>query len=125
MLYEILVKPVITPFMFPSNVEYGNVVQVSCIFSAGDEPFRLQWFKNNHPLLSSPDLVISQLSPRVGTLLITRADSVHRGRYECRVANPVGSSSVSGELNVKGSWILGPRVLPVPSGSPITYRSDR
>ncbi|KAA0202424.1 hypothetical protein HAZT_HAZT007602, partial [Hyalella azteca] len=60
------VTPEILPLAFPSEVQEGQLLQVSCAVSKGDDPLTLQWFKDDEPLESSPSFVINTIVEAVG-----------------------------------------------------------
>ncbi|KAK7075666.1 hypothetical protein SK128_023683 [Halocaridina rubra] len=107
---ELIVKeePKILPFAFPMEVEAGELIQVSCTVSRGDDPISLQWFKDNLPIRSSPTFIINNIDSKLSMLLLRSVDAEHSGNYTCVASNPVGREEVSSYLNVK----VEPKILP-------------
>lgn len=95
-------KPKILPFGFPAEVEAGELIQVSCVVSRGDDPIVLQWYKDHLPLESSYSTTISKMDSKLSILVLRSADAQHRGNYTCSASNPVGRAEYSANLNVKG-----------------------
>lgn len=96
-------EPHVLPFTFRDDVEAGQLVQVSCAVSEGDEPMTLQWYKDGMPLVSSPEYMISSVDTQLSILVLRKVNDRHRGSYTCLAMNPVGKSNHSAVLNVKGT----------------------
>ena len=96
------VEPEILPFAFPSEVQEGQLLQVSCAVTKGDEPMSLQWYKDEFPLASSSQFVINTIQSKLSILLLTSVGADHSGVYACRANNPVGESYQESSLYVHG-----------------------
>lgn len=107
-LYEMLlllsVEPQILPFAFPEEVEEGQLIQVSCAVTKGDDPLTVQWYKDGSPLSSSPNFMINNVAPKLSILLLSSANADHTGTYSCLAFNPVGTAESSASLKVKGTY---------------------
>ena len=90
------------PFSFPEEVEDGQLLQVSCVVTKGDEPMTLQWYKDGSPLSSSSKFVINPVDSTLSLLILRGVGSAHSGVYSCIAFNSVGRATVSSKLNVKG-----------------------
>ena len=96
------VEPEILPFSFPSEVQEGQLLQVTCAVTKGDDPISLQWFKDDAVLQSSPLFVINNIQSKLSILLLTSVGAAHSGDYACKATNPVGESYQQASLNVHG-----------------------
>ncbi|KAA0202264.1 hypothetical protein HAZT_HAZT008154 [Hyalella azteca] len=107
-LPSLLVTPEILPFAFPSEVQEGQLLQVSCAVTKGDDPLTLQWFKDNEPLESSPSFVINTIQSKLSVLLLTSVGADHSGVYGCKATNPYGEAYLDSPLYVHGDFMLIP-----------------
>lgn len=98
------VEPQILPFAFPEEVEEGQLIQVSCAVTKGDDPLTLQWYKDGIPLVSSPSFMINNVAPKLSILLLSSANANHTGTYSCLAFNPIGTAESSASLRVKGTY---------------------
>ncbi|KAK7068699.1 hypothetical protein SK128_024055 [Halocaridina rubra] len=105
---EVLEKPDILPFDFPSEVQEGQLLQVSCTVTRGDDPVTVQWYKDEKPLSSSPQFMINNVVPRMSQLILQGVGSEHSGTFTCRAFNRIGEASFSDDLRVKEK----PEILP-------------
>lgn len=105
------VEPKILPFAFPVEVEAGELIQVSCAVSRGDDPIILQWYKDHLPLKSSSNFIINNMDSKLSILLLRSVDAEHRGIYTCSASNPVGNAEFSATLNVKGMKLMNCRII--------------
>lgn len=96
------VPPEILPFSFPEEVKEGQLIQVSCAVTVGDDPVTLRWYKDGRELVSSPDFRITNVESRLSLLLLRSVGGEHRGSYSCHAFNAVGSAKFTALLNVKG-----------------------
>lgn len=95
-------EPQILPFVFPDEVEEGQLIQISCAVTKGDDPLTLQWYKDSIPLASSPSFMINNVAPKLSILLLSSVNANHTGTYSCLAFNPVGTAESSASLKVKG-----------------------
>lgn len=96
-------KPKILPFEFPSEVKEGQLLQVSCTVTTGDDPVTLQWYKDEMPLTSSSKFMISNVDSKMNFLILRDVGSEHTGTYTCVAFNPVGQQRSSAQLWVNGN----------------------
>lgn len=96
-------KPEILPFEFPSEVKEGQLLQVSCTVTTGDDPVTLQWYKDDMPLTSSAKFMINRVDSKMNFLILRDVGSEHSGTYTCVAFNPVGQERSSAELWVNGN----------------------
>lgn len=99
-------RPEILPFLFPTEVKEGQPLQVGCTILTGDEPISIQWYKDGHPLVSSPKFMINKVTPRMTLLVLQDASSEHTGTYMCKAFNPVGQAEFSATLEVMGNRVM-------------------
>lgn len=85
-------------------MEAGQLIQVSCAVTKGDDPLTVQWFKDDLPLMTSNNFVINNMDSRLSVLLLRSVNFEHSGTYKCLALNPVGQASYSAQLKVKGSF---------------------
>lgn len=100
------VAPVILPFAFPEEVTAGQMLQALCSVTSGDDPLTLRWFKDDIPLTSSPEFMVTNMNSKMSLLVLQGVDSIHTGKYTCVATNPVGESTFSAQLNVNGNLII-------------------
>ena len=98
-----LAGPQIREFSFPEEVEAGELLQVTCTVSKGDEPVTLQWFKDDKPLSSSSKFMINRVTSKMSLLVLSDVGMEHSGKYSCVAFNPVGEVQVTASLRVKGN----------------------
>nr|CAD7258839.1 unnamed protein product [Timema shepardi] len=95
------VKPSILSFSTePLNA--GQLLQISCVVSQGDQPLQLTWTFHGRDASSSLGVKIFKMGPRVSVLLIDSVTALHTGNYTCTARNPAGVDNVTTELVVKG-----------------------
>ena len=97
------VQPKILPFNFPAEVKGGQLIQVTCAVTEGDEPLTLSWYKDSQLLVSSRDFVINALTDKLSVLVLMNVGLVHTGTYSCVAANPVGRDEMSSTLKINGT----------------------
>ena len=95
--------PEILPFSFPTEVEEGQLLQVSCVVTKGDEPITLQWYKDSTPLVSSNKFMVNNVDSTLSMLILRGVAAKHSGTYSCVAYNTVGRATVTAKLNVKGN----------------------
>lgn len=100
-------RPVIIPFSFgdiPSNP--GDVVQLNCFVTKGDNPSDINWEFEGNQLDASRNLpngaVATKLGDRASALMVNPVTPAHQGRYTCVVKNPAGTAFHSAVLVVNG-----------------------
>ncbi|MPC46312.1 Titin [Portunus trituberculatus] len=105
---EVMEKPAILPFAFPVEVQEGQLLQVTCTVTTGDEPVTLQWYKDSQPLTPSAKFMINDITSKMSLLVLQEVGSDHTGSYECHAYNPVGRATYSAVLKVNEK----PEILP-------------
>ena len=100
---RIIAGPEILPFSFPDEVEEGQLLQVICTVTKGDDPVTLQWYKDDTPVTSSSKFLINSVTSRMSLLVLSDVGMEHSGKYSCIVFNPVGQMERSAILRVKGN----------------------
>lgn len=96
-------KPEILPFEFPMEVKEGQLLQVSCTVTTGDDPVTLRWYKDDMPLGSSSKFMINNVDSKMNFLILRDVGLDHTGTYTCLAFNPVGQQRFSAQLRVKGN----------------------
>lgn len=89
-------------FGIPEEVEAGQLLQVSCTVTKGDEPVTIQWMKDGIPLASSTKFHITNMNSRMSLLILEGVGFEHTGLYSCVAYNPVGRVEKTSPLKVKG-----------------------
>ena len=97
----IAVGPEILPFGFPSEVKEGQLLQVSCIATTGDEPLSLTWYKDDEALSTSSLFTVNSMS-RMSLLFLSDVNEQHSGSYSCLAVNPAGQTRATAVLRVQG-----------------------
>ena len=95
--------PAILPFTIPEEVEEGQLIQISCVVTKGDDPITIHWYKDYQLLHSSSDFIINNVESKLSLLLMRSVTAKHIGKYTCIASNPAGSANFSAELNVQGN----------------------
>jgi len=96
------VSPEIDPFYFPREVQEGQLTQIACTVSKGDDPVTIQWYKDEHPLTSSSKFLINSVDSKLSFLILRDVGSEHSGVYSCSAVNSAGRARVEAPLRVKG-----------------------
>lgn len=96
-------KPEILPFDFPSEVKEGQLLQLSCTVTTGDDPVTLQWYKDDMPIISSAKFMINKVDSKMSFLILRDVGLDHTGTYTCLAFNPVGQQKFSAQLWVNGN----------------------
>ena len=92
------------PFTFGTNtINEGDVSQLTCLVSRGDEPLRITWSLKGDIISSEPSMTTTMLGTRVSMLMITSVGYRHSGTYTCTATNAAGTASYSTELKVNGT----------------------
>lgn len=87
-------------------MEEGQLIQISCAVTKGDDPITIQWYKDSQLLHSSSDFVITNVDSKLSILLMRSVAARHSGKYSCVASNPAGSANFSAEFNVQGNMHL-------------------
>ena len=80
----------------------GDLAQVHCTVSKGDEPLSLTWSFNGAVISSDPSISTILVGTRTSILTIQSVGDSHSGDYTCSATNRAGSSSSSTTLKVNG-----------------------
>lgn len=105
--YEIgeifVVLPKLLPFSFGEDaLNSGQVVTVPCAVMEGDQPLKLHWLLNYHPIAQHSGITILDLGDRGAILSIGSVQASHAGIYTCMAENPAGKRRHSAKLVVNG-----------------------
>ena len=98
--------PELLPFYFPREVQEGQLLQVACTVTSGDDPVTIQWFKDAAPLSSSSNFLINTVDSKLSFLILRGVGFQHTGTYACSAVNPAGKARVEAPLRVKGRTLL-------------------
>lgn len=115
-----IAAPVMSPFVFPDNLEEGMRASVVCSVVAGDPPVTLTWFKDGKAIESSDNLIqIVAITEFVSSLIINRLDRRFSGNYTCRASTEVGSVNHTARMMVRSRpiWLLKPTNMAAVAGS--------
>lgn len=91
------------PIYFPEGTRAGMRAQVTCLVQEGDQPISLSWQKDGYPISPLLDLSISHLDPFASILVVKNASDQHTGNYSCVASNPVGKTTQTASLVVRGT----------------------
>lgn len=81
----------------------GQLLQVSCTVTTGDDPVTLQWYKDDMPIISSPKFMINKVDSKMSFLILRDVGLDHTGTYICLAFNPVGQQKFTAQLWVNGN----------------------
>lgn len=84
------------------EVQEGQLLQVACTVTTGDEPVTIQWYKDGQPLAPSAKFMINDISSKMSLLVLQDVGAKHTGSYDCHAYNPVGKATYSAILKVNG-----------------------
>lgn len=102
----ILVPPEIVPFSFGTGaINEGDVTQLTCLVSRGDEPLSITWFLKGDVISSEPSVTTNMIGSRMSILMISSVGYRHSGTYTCKASNSAGFSTSSADLKVNGNII--------------------
>lgn len=104
----IVVLPVIIPFSFEGETNFGDNVQATCHVSKGDSPLQLTWsFQglNSNSSALEKSVKTLKVSERTNLLEIPEAFSAHSGHYTCAARNKAGSVAYTATLMVNGNYL--------------------
>lgn len=87
-------------------MEEGQLIQISCAVTKGDDPITIQWYKDSQLLHSSSDFVITNVESKLSLLIMRSVAARHSGKYSCVASNPAGRANFSAEFNVQGNMHL-------------------
>ena len=97
-------SPEIVPFSFGAQtVNEGNMAQLTCLVTKGDEPLKIHWSMKGDVVSSEPSITTTMLGTRMSVLMISSVGYRHSGTYTCTASNKAGSESVSSQLRVNGT----------------------
>ena len=104
-VFFITESPEIVPFSFGAQtVNEGNMAQLTCLVSKGDEPLKIHWSMKGDVVSSEPSITTTMLGTRMSVLMISSVGYRHSGTYTCTASNKAGSNFVSSELRVNGTF---------------------
>lgn len=107
-LVLIVVLPVIIPFSFEGETNFGDNVQATCHVSKGDSPLQLTWsFQglNSNSSALEESVRTLKVGERTNLLEIPEAFSAHSGNYSCTARNKAGSVTYTATLMVNGNYL--------------------
>jgi hypothetical protein len=82
----------------------GDLAQLSCVISSGDEPLAISWsFHGQAVGGSDTGIVTTNLGPRVSILVIAAVGHRHEGDYTCKAENEAGTRAYTANLRVNGT----------------------
>ena len=92
------------PLTFGADtLDEGQLAQVMCFVTKGDEPLKISWSLHGEIVSSEPSLTTTSLGTRTSMLSIQNVGYRHSGTYTCTATNKAGSSSQSVKLHVNGN----------------------
>ena len=92
------------PFSFGSDsINEGEIAQLICFVSKGDEPLTISWYLKGDTLSSDPSISTTMIGTRTSMLMINNVGYRHSGTYSCRATNHADSVSQTAELKVNGN----------------------
>jgi len=93
----------ILPFTFGTNaIREGEIAQLICFVSKGDEPLTITWYLKGDSLSSDPSISTTMIGTRTSMLMINNVGYRHSGTYSCRASNHAGSTTQMAQLRVNG-----------------------
>ncbi|RWS27917.1 cell adhesion molecule-like protein, partial [Leptotrombidium deliense] len=125
---RVVASPVLSPFLFPSNLEEGMRTSVICSVISGDPPIHIKWFKDGHSLhtFDAPQTQryqIAALNEFVSSLTIASVDRLYSGNFTCKASNTVAEMNYTAPLQVRSQpvWLLKPNSQSVISGMSVRF----
>lgn len=99
----LLVPPHVVPFIFESDINYGDSVQVSCHITKGDLPLTIKWLFNDKPIFAHLNILTSKFGNRSSFLTVPAVTADNGGNYTCTATNDAGQHNHTAVLNVLGT----------------------
>lgn len=99
--FFLLESPKIQHFQFPDMVKIAEKINIPCMVSRGNPPFKFEWHKNGEVLKSKNNIEVVENND-ISRLIINPVNEKSSGNYTCTVRNEHGYDSLSTVLNVKG-----------------------
>lgn len=84
----------------------GEVAQVSCFVTEGDQPIEISWSFNGSDVSLLHGVSATKVGRKASMMVIDPALSSHRGNYTCTASNQAGSANFTSILNVNGTRFL-------------------
>lgn len=95
-------QPRIQPLAFPSNVNLGERVTVTCVAAVGRKPFDFVWMHDGKTLANSKRKYSRVVVDNIVTMTIEQVTAQDVGNYTCAVRNDFGSDIATAALIVEG-----------------------
>ena len=121
---SVLQSPVMSPFVFPDNLEEGMRASVICSVIAGDPPVTISWYKNNDPIKSDQSIHIVTITDFVSSLVINNLTRDHSSNYTCRASSTVGNSEYTATMRVRSRPLFATQPLTQTTISGSSVRLD-
>uniref|UniRef100_T1K8A2 Down syndrome cell adhesion molecule n=1 Tax=Tetranychus urticae TaxID=32264 RepID=T1K8A2_TETUR len=122
---QVLRKPSISSFSFPSHLTEKMRVIITCNVLTGDPPISVDWLKDNLTISNDnlDDVQITELTDLGSSLVFRDVKQKHAGSYTCLATNQVGQDSYTAQMIVKvpPKWIIEPTDKSAIVGERVTF----
>ncbi|XP_022235066.1 Down syndrome cell adhesion molecule-like protein Dscam2 [Limulus polyphemus] len=110
MFLDILIPPVIEPFIIPTGLEEGSRSKILCSVTKGDTPIRISWLKDEKPIPSYLEVNEAAIDDFSTFLTFPRLLLKHTGNYTCVAENKAGSTNYTAPMIIYAPprWINEP-----------------
>lgn len=105
---NLIVRPVIEPFNFPTSLQSGQRFNVLCSVIKGDPPIKIKWYKDGD-LITSNDgkgIQVMEVTDFSSSLVFGSLGPQHRGNYTCLASNIAGTAQHNETMIIHGKWLL-------------------
>ena len=118
---QVLLPPLISPFVSASNLREGMRSTLTCSVLEGDPPLDFQWFKDGELLVPSSSrtssstgitdpperrMIVSSSNDFSSTLSFPSVSFHDNGNWTCVARNPVASANHTVSMIVKGKYCV-------------------
>ncbi|XP_022255012.1 Down syndrome cell adhesion molecule-like protein Dscam2 [Limulus polyphemus] len=110
MFLNILIPPVIEPFIIQTGLEEGSRSKILCSVTKGDTPIRISWLKDGKTIPSYLEVTESTIDEFSTFLKFHRLQLRHSGNYTCVAENVAESTNYTAPMVIYAPprWISEP-----------------
>ncbi|XP_076348173.1 cell adhesion molecule Dscam1-like [Tachypleus tridentatus] len=110
MFLDVLIPPVIEPFIIQTGLEEGSRSKILCSVTKGDTPIRISWLKDGKTIPSHLEVTESTIDEFSTFLKFHRLQLRHSGNYTCVAENMAESTNYTAPMVIYAPprWISEP-----------------